>query len=1396
MPRANKDALEYLGVFFVKMDLSVRRVTQSSESPSLLMQDLAGIFAPYLLRPSLWTNADASEKQRTRVVQRSFLLHFLFFVKKKHNLMTRSERTSMDSTEDELVDDLLLRAIPASARFNMAFASTFASAPSVPPSLSASLVSSGTTGASHFHPTGQSFGAASAVTDPGSEGSDNDDDNDLENVSQSRTTTRRNSLRSMTSTTSSVKAPKFVKHAFVEVWVDALPTAPSVLSAPLQRLVPADRLRQPEATPSSEQSSVRLVPFLVAENTHMGRVALGESSLSLDAAASHAVRALDFDTKRKKRHLQRRGTATSLASVKSKSAAGLLIRVQGPVPTFITPDSEIPFRGSFVHPEGFVVLPRQASPTPPNLPSLNNSNNHRSQTSDGGTNGTNGAIGGGEPGSYLALPDALPPHLRKTRPRASFSKVSAAFSRDPHDEDWGLGPIEHPASVVMESTSETNPRAAVVEASLVQAHASGALLLDPYMEANEAATADDSGDASDDSENEDDSPVAEDASMNEQVDQSYSTSPALTASAASREETYSNGSTDDHIHHLISLDSTEEAAAKRAAQKQSTIPQSHPVDDGDQSTLPAFSVLSHEQTDAQLQPALAEHSTPNLPAASGARVKTIRRPALETLSESVSARGIVQLDWVQDASTKARTAFLQDSPSIARWLQAPILQGDPELMPNFDLVVFGGIGATGMESEALYDKKATARMQRYSGSFGVHFEAPGRGLVHLVTNIGHSELPLSSNESAREQDRAWGSSSEVMDHLRNRSTSVKTTNSVQFSVHIGEGAAVLASGAVETDSLSALEPQLAAVAEDLDTTLTGSLSQSIASLDSLVSLEAAPPVVVVSSLAPREHPDETSSSQSPEQQPSPLPELLLKQADEQQNAPPHDLQPHPHTEAVERPADHTSPSPKSPAADFKRPSVMVANYDNAMAFPRTHALYAGDRLQAESDIVQFFLSFASQVRKAEFIYDQQSDLLNQKLPRLHDGSRCENCGAGITTLSFSRKGRRSHCGYCGRLLCSACCDRNFVIPARIVQRGDLTPHVVCQACEAHLQCHLYAPLIELNALSAEAILEIGRTKVETMLEDCAMLMRYIYYHVLPACPSRQLLLSLLPSRIVPLLLVYQDSVGARISLADLCELPTRQFAEIIHAYRQLFGHHVQYCKHCSQLKRECCAKELCTRPPHSTTPTPVSTASPSAPSSGSTLLDPTAKSTELMLCPRCMQYCHVECWRAVESQCLACAAKPQTNVRLILPAEAPQNFGLSARNRLAGAAVSVPTLVGATAAAPSTLTAVQAEAPDSARSSTTLSIASVPATQASDSQARRGSLASAGDGGDAPSLASTLSPSQRSSLQQFNVASPTPSLLAAQPHSFNPSVEGVDLSTLPGETLLWDVAVHDFFSAA
>jgi len=232
----------------------------------------------------------------------------------------------------------------------------------------------------------------------------------------------------------------------------------------------------------------------------------------------------------------------------------------------------------------------------------------------------------------------------------------------------------------------------------------------------------------------------------------------------------------------------------------------------------------------------------------------------------------------------------------------------------------------------------------------------------------------------------------------------------------------------------------------------------------------------------------------------------------------------------------------------------------------------------------------------------------------------------------------------------------------ILEKGDFEVHTICQPCENHLQKHLHSSCIELNRLSPVAIKAIGKARIETVESLRARGLRHIYYNILPDCPSRHTLISLIPQNCAPYLSVFPDSTGARVSLADLCELQTSFPQRALEQVVRLLANHTFNCHHCTKVERRCSAGGYCAfrrkgasrASTHTPPPCTPSAASPDATSafgdeSGNYEYEslgyhsfnlqqgaPLPPNAKMKLCRTCSEYCHTTCYMVEEAQCAGC----------------------------------------------------------------------------------------------------------------------------------------------------------------
>ena len=116
--KPHRNTLEYLGVVCAKLELAYARALAREQAagsgagagagagpllPPSLVFDLAAAFAPYIIRPAVWGAAqDAHAKRRAKFLQYRFVLLFWYFLKRKHNLVTRVERNDLNRNSQEV----------------------------------------------------------------------------------------------------------------------------------------------------------------------------------------------------------------------------------------------------------------------------------------------------------------------------------------------------------------------------------------------------------------------------------------------------------------------------------------------------------------------------------------------------------------------------------------------------------------------------------------------------------------------------------------------------------------------------------------------------------------------------------------------------------------------------------------------------------------------------------------------------------------------------------------------------------------------------------------------------------------------------------------------------------------------------------------------------------------------------------------------------------------------------------------------------------------------------------------------------------------------------------------------------------------------------------------------
>jgi len=116
--KPHRNTLEYLGVACAKLELAYARALAREQAagsggdagagtllPPSLVFDLAAAFAPYIIRPAVWgATQDTHAKKRAKFLQHRFVLLFWYFLKRKHNLVTRAERNDLNRNSHEVPD--------------------------------------------------------------------------------------------------------------------------------------------------------------------------------------------------------------------------------------------------------------------------------------------------------------------------------------------------------------------------------------------------------------------------------------------------------------------------------------------------------------------------------------------------------------------------------------------------------------------------------------------------------------------------------------------------------------------------------------------------------------------------------------------------------------------------------------------------------------------------------------------------------------------------------------------------------------------------------------------------------------------------------------------------------------------------------------------------------------------------------------------------------------------------------------------------------------------------------------------------------------------------------------------------------------------------------------------
>eukprot|EP00054_Salpingoeca_dolichothecata_P024188 m.164245 g.164245 ORF g.164245 m.164245 type:complete len:1300 (+) comp24937_c0_seq4:8-3907(+) len=539
---------------------------------------------------------------------------------------------------------------------------------------------------------------------------------------------------------------------------------------------------------------------------------------------------------------------------------------------------------------------------------------------------------------------------------------------------------------------------------------------------------------------------------------------------------------------------------------------------------------------------------------------------------------VVTVDWALDFPNFSQIDHFNDSPNLTRWLEEPFLNVD--------------VNGHHFATEPLPERFpfVVSGTPTTANSMENSFPAPGEGILHL---LGHQFS--TDNDS----DRAKPSSpSSFVIHQPSIHPNIKNTDS-----NLSPQKKVSPSSSTNTPLATPMldPPEPATPTPATPTPATPDTRQvprrPVSRRLSLISSPSSPKV-------------------------SKTPTRLLFT---------------PSRSLVSTPA--LLPNPAMKPSKLGPSPARAINYDYAIAFPRTHAETASREL--DTDSIHRFDALA-RVQKASFEADTHQTLLNQNLPsqaiETNTETQCDNCGiALVSSFAMTRGGKKTFCRYCNRTLCTNCCDRSFVIPSFMLQRGDFEVHPVCVPCESHLQQHMYLPLLEFNRLSATAEKAIGRNRVALLRQARAAVMRCLYLHVLPACPSRKVLISLIPESATTYLALFPDTHGARISIADLCELQTRRPLQSLETLQHLFENHTTHCPHCKNVERYCGAGVLCCKQSESDTTL-----------SSSTKLSPAGPMDELVLCRICAEFCHRDCWSSSSLCCLQCSqTAPTTDVSAV-----------------------------------------------------------------------------------------------------------------------------------------------------
>eukprot|EP00698_Gefionella_okellyi_P025786 TRINITY_DN9560_c0_g1_i1.p1 TRINITY_DN9560_c0_g1~~TRINITY_DN9560_c0_g1_i1.p1 ORF type:complete len:853 (-),score=87.52 TRINITY_DN9560_c0_g1_i1:1710-4268(-) len=105
LPKAHRNALKFLGVFFARLALN-------SNMNGATLARIASHFGRYIVRPEIWPDNDVKTTNAVHYLEQKFVLLLLFFIKKKHILITSTEQAELEQPHEEFMSGLLESVFP------------------------------------------------------------------------------------------------------------------------------------------------------------------------------------------------------------------------------------------------------------------------------------------------------------------------------------------------------------------------------------------------------------------------------------------------------------------------------------------------------------------------------------------------------------------------------------------------------------------------------------------------------------------------------------------------------------------------------------------------------------------------------------------------------------------------------------------------------------------------------------------------------------------------------------------------------------------------------------------------------------------------------------------------------------------------------------------------------------------------------------------------------------------------------------------------------------------------------------------------------------------------------------------------------------------------------------